>query len=1579
MKKIFTLLLMLLLSRIAFAQVSVWDGTHEPWTHGTGTEDDPFLIENAQQLAYLSYRVNNGLDANGGHVSNHDYHYKMMIDVDLNGSENFQWTPIGYWSSDTEYQCFGGHFDGNGHTILGLFINSSVARRVGLFGYVFGATVSNLSVTNGQVTSTSSSSIAGGIIGLAKGVTNVINCQYVGNVSTSASGNCGGIVGNANDNACIINCHYSGSVNSSGSNSYCGGVVGSGGALTITNCFNEGNVTSNYNYNSCGGIVGRTNAVTIITNCYNTGNVSAGYYCGGIVGHRNGNTAISNCYNAGSLAGNFRGGIVGYSSSTGATNNSYYLNTCGGNNTYGGQPLSSDAMQSEEFVTMLNNGSLTYIRDVQPYVNQGYPIFSGFIIETNPATSLAYTSATLHGAYTIGIYNINSLGFQYKKTTDQEYTTVNCTAGQTPYSYNLNNLQHSTSYHYRAFATAAEGTAYGELVQFTTLTPPAYTITASAAGGGSISPSGAITIYEGDSQTFTITPNTNFAIQSVLVDGVSVGAVSTYTFQNVTANHTITVTFRSLIHHITATASGTSGNISPYGYVEVMEGQSQTFTITPTGNSAIQAVLVDGNDVGAVTSYTFQNVTANHTIEAVFYEPGRHQITANVFGPGFITPNGTVSVIEGENQTFEISTIAQSILDSVKIDNVNIGPVTSYTFNNVTEDHTICAYFSLIATPDLNPWDGMTINEPFFFDNIYYICSPTELAWVAQQTNNGNSFSGKSIYIMNDLDLGGAQSIPSTWIPIGISSNSFTGVVNGNDNIIKNLYCNNAGNDNVGLFGFTASASIANIQLRDINVVGHSNVGGLIGYLYNSSVDYCGVTGSVTGGGENVGGLIGYCHYGNNGNCDLANCFAIVEVDANENGGGLIGTFGVYTYSNLQSNLQSSFSAGKVHSQSVSGGLIGVVQLNSYLNITGCYSNATVTGTKCGGIIGDKIGDYYYLHVNESYVSGSVKNGCGFIWNSGTVAICSNCFFDSQSTGCGDNGITGVSAKMTNEMTNSIGFGMTSSTWVYTDGLYPQINTLLEAQFEMSKLSVSPIFLQNNENSSEVHSNFQLSTANGVTWSSSDTDVIGVNGSNANVSPMMIAKTVTLTASLNGVSKQINVTVAGSDTIFVYQPDELRLVAEQCAAGVTYEGKYVKLMNDIEFEFGVPNNMTQIGSYPDHPFMGTLDGNGKVIRNVYIDHPNNEYQGFFGYTKDANLYEVGLENLTISGRNYTGGLVSYAENSYIRDSYVNGGTLFALNYVGGLVGYQSPGTNSVICGCYNTCEVTGNNYLGGLVGFSDQATVRNSYVIAPVSGNGNAVGAIIGRADQVLMYNCYFSIEETGQTQAIGENNLKTIQDGDEGLHSSEMKTAEFVDKLNRNLVVQVWRSDYANNINNGFPIIKWQPDYNNPCQPPVNLMVNEVGGLYARLSWQGAADSYVVAYGKDGVYNQTITTSENNLRLEGLQLNTDYVWKVKAVCGDYETEYVIGQAFKTQGNDVDENGSMDVAVYPNPTNGNITIEAEDLKYIIISNMLGQIINEGSASGNMFEYDFGKHGAGLYLIRIETADGVALKKVSVAR
>ena len=73
------------------------------------------------------------------------------------------------------------------------------------------------------------------------------------------------------------------------------------------------------------------------------------------------------------------------------------------------------------------------------------------------------------------------------------------------------------------------------------------------------------------------------------------------------------------------------------------------------------------------------------------------------------------------------------------------------------------------------------------------------------------------------------------------------------------------------------------------------------------------------------------------------------------------------------------------------------------------------------------------------------------------------------------------------------------------------------------------------------------------------------------------------------------------------------------------------------------------------------------------------------------------------------------------------------------------------------------------------------------------------------------------------------------------------------------------------------------------------------------------------------------------------------------------------------------ITVFPNPTTGQIKIEAEGLKHISISNLLGQCIYESKANGNEISYDFGKHEAGIYLVRIETAEGVVTKRVVVTR
>jgi hypothetical protein len=154
---------------------------------------------------------------------------------------------------------------------------------------------------------------------------------------------------------------------------------------------------------------------------------------------------------------------------------------------------------------------------------------------------------------------------------------------------------------------------------------PSYKITASANEGGTISPSGAVSVKKNNSQTFTVTASTGYKIKSVTVDDTNKGAVTSYTFSNVTAAHTISVVFEKLTYNISASA-GAGGSISPSGTKSITHGGSQTYTITPASGYDIERVTVDGTNKGAISSYTFSNVTGAHTITATFKPNGRISI-----------------------------------------------------------------------------------------------------------------------------------------------------------------------------------------------------------------------------------------------------------------------------------------------------------------------------------------------------------------------------------------------------------------------------------------------------------------------------------------------------------------------------------------------------------------------------------------------------------------------------------------------------------------------------------------------------------------------------------------------------------------------------------------------------------------------------------------------------------------------------------------------------------------------------------------------------------------------------------------
>ncbi len=232
-----------------------------------------------------------------------------------------------------------------------------------------------------------------------------------------------------------------------------------------------------------------------------------------------------------------------------------------------------------------------------------------------------------------------------------------------------------------------------------------FTLTATAGAGGTISPAGTTTVSQGASQTYTITPSSCYAISDVIVNGVSQGAINSYTFNNVQANGTISASFTQQTYTVTVTV-GANGTAS-YGTYTFAAGSTQTITVNcgdqplfnfyPNNGYQINDVLANGSSVGSVASYQFPAIGANSTINVSFSQipAGTYIVSASAGVGGSISPNGTTNYNAGDNATYTITPASCYTIADVLVDGVSVGAVNSYTFSNIQANSTISATFQV--------------------------------------------------------------------------------------------------------------------------------------------------------------------------------------------------------------------------------------------------------------------------------------------------------------------------------------------------------------------------------------------------------------------------------------------------------------------------------------------------------------------------------------------------------------------------------------------------------------------------------------------------------------------------------------------------------------------------------------------------------------------------------------------------------------------------------------------------------------------------------------------------------------------
>jgi hypothetical protein len=602
-------------------------------------------------------------------------------------------------------------------------------------------------------------------------------------------------------------------------------------------------------------------------------------------------------------------------------------------------------------------------------------------------------------------------------------------------------------------------------------------------------------------------------------------------------------------------------------------------------------------------------------------------------------------------------------------------------------------FFSVLPNSAQAKYSGGS-GEP---NDPYKIATATDLNDIGNHIEDFN----KSFLITSDINL--AQYTGSQFKIIGNSTNPFRGVFDGNGHTVSN-FSYNSNRSNVGLFGVTTVATIKNLGIinPDVDAGSGDRVGGLVGFLDGSGgVKNCFVQGGHIIGDTLVGGLVGSKYY----NTLIQDCWSSSEVYGTTYVGGLVGD-------NFDSDIYRCYAAGPVFGINRVGGLVGE---HSYMRLVECYATGNVTkfGTGTPNFHGGLVGYLRDGGIYNSYALGSVT---GKYYAAGLVGYME----DADVNTC-----------------YSAGFVSGSSS--YTGGLVAR------------KDSDSHIYYS----FWDVNTSGQLTSAGGTgkttvqmktksTFTSAGWDFFAFWLIDEGIDYPELRWNVP-NGKYNGGSGTPNDPYRISDAAYLIALGNYTSDMD----------KYFILTDDINLDPNLPGNKTftsaVIADYWN-PFTGVFNGNGRSIRNLYInsnaDHVN--YLGLFGYVSGGQIKNIFMENANITTGIYSsrsGSLVGSLDNGCVSCcasiSFISAGT--DSSFIGGLVGKNDYGS---VIDCYaeGNITVTNGSANGGLVGGQHCGQIKNCY--STVAGNisGVLTGGSFGGS---FIYNSYF-LNSAGPNNGYG-------------------------------------------------------------------------------------------------------------------------------------------------------------------------------------------------------------------------------------
>ena len=745
--------------------------------------------------------------------------------------------------------------------------------------------------------------------------------------------------------------------------------------------------------------------------------------------------------------------------------------------------------------------------------------------------------------------------------------------------------------------------------------------------------------------------------------------------------------------------------------------------------------------------------------------------------------------------------------------------------------------------------DGYVFATATDDDGTYYeIADEADLERLAAYVNSGHNASGKRFKQTADIQM----TAEHTAIGIDTSSKYFKGVYDGANLTITGLTINKPYSNYQGLFGYVSSATIKNVKLVNCNITGDQCIGGIVGYASGSSssksnIENCHVSGTIaaiTTDAEGHGGIVGSAYYATITGCTVTG--TVSTTVENKFYGGIVG-YATYTTITSCENAASISGNGGDH-----GGIVGYLR-EDISNCTKCLNTGTVEGTSS---IGGVIGYFYSGSYSQCYYAFPCKTKAvtkhsdpiddenaqrAFVINKGanisSISDDGSVLLTSALTGkiyCknGNNTLTLTpivgddETFITYSCENGTLTNLTTVDGEHTLTINHQdvtINAIVSSNngIDISDATIAAIADQRWKGNAPVVPT--LTVTYGDTPLVLGTDYLTECSDNAIGEATVTVRGIndykgTTTAKFNIVDFDLLTTGPGSvnseeNPYKIETEADLEALASIVNTDARNNG-YYRLMKDIDMEA----EHTAIGhcdSYKDedqHPFTGYFDGNHKNIKNLTITKKGNtdadSNQGLFGKVLNATIKDVNIIDCNITGYQYIGGVVGYAEGDYWNNKTyysscnVSGCTVSGTiqnaesmesTSMGGIVGQSD--NRSHVSNCVSHATVSGYEYCGGIVGIQQsRSSISNCFYTGVVTATKGCVGAIVGKNGyESSLSNNYHTSASTG---GAGEYN-KTYGTDQEGAAELAVQiTAD--DDVTLTLPAATYECDKKNYYKNG-------------------------------------------------------------------------------------------------------------------------------------------------------------------------------------